>query len=417
MEAPLPLHEAARLRALENYRILDTLEEQCFQDIVELAAHICQAPIALISLVDRDRQWFKARIGLQAAQTPRELAFCAHAILSPGEVLEVPDAAQDRRFADNPLVTGDPRIRFYAGAPLAAPSGDALGTICVIDRVPRSLSPAQTSALRALSRQVVAQLELRRIGFEIADEKKRLETILAQREAELGVATQYLMGMIAPNSPLPLDWLYRPCGGVGGDGLGAHALEGGALSIFLLDACGHGIGAAVQAAAALSVLRPGGLSGVDYREPAKVLSALNRAFPMERNDYKYFTIWYGVYDLADRSLRFAASGHPPALLRSGNGEILELHRSGNLIGHLPDALFAEGRVQLPIGAMLLLYSDGVTESRDAQGHEFGLERLGEFTARYGDEDDFLQRLETRLLAFGGERPLEDDVALLRLRIP
>ncbi len=168
MNAPLPANEAARLRALYQYMILDTTEESGFDDIARLASFICEAPIALISLVDAQRQWFKSRVGLQATETPRAQAFCAHAILRPDEVMIVEDAARDPRFVDNPLVTGDPNIRFYAGAPLLAPGGEALGTICVIDRVPHDLAKNKIEALRTLSRMVVAQLELRRASAELA---------------------------------------------------------------------------------------------------------------------------------------------------------------------------------------------------------------------------------------------------------
>ncbi len=189
MKAPPAKYEEARIQALRGYGILDTLEEQSFNDITMLASFICDAPIALISLVDAERQWFKSRVGLQAAQTPREHAFCAHAILQPSDVMIVNDAMVDPRFLDNPLVTGDPHIRFYAGAPLVTPSGDALGTICVIDRAPRELPARKIEALRALSRQVVAQLELRRaIGeldrsaTELAAYQDRLESYQRQIE-------------------------------------------------------------------------------------------------------------------------------------------------------------------------------------------------------------------------------------------
>jgi PAS domain S-box-containing protein len=159
--ATAPQNEPERLGALREYEILDTEAEEKFDDLTLLARHICDTPIALISFVDADRQWFKSRIGLTTSQTPRAVSFCGHAILEE-DVMVVPDTAADERFADNPMVTGAPGIRFYAGAPLLTSTGYALGTLCVIDRKPRELTAEQLDALRALARQVVAQLELRR---------------------------------------------------------------------------------------------------------------------------------------------------------------------------------------------------------------------------------------------------------------
>ncbi|PYU72074.1 MAG: hypothetical protein DMG49_08260 [Acidobacteria bacterium] len=156
-----PVNEAARIAALEKYAILDTDPEQSFDDFTLLAAFVCRTPIALISLVDEDRQWFKSRVGMDASETSRDIAFCSTAILQ-SDVFVVPDALMDERFRDNPLVASDPHIRFYAGAPLINEDGYALGTLCVVDRSPRELAPEQREALKALSRLVLAQLEFRR---------------------------------------------------------------------------------------------------------------------------------------------------------------------------------------------------------------------------------------------------------------
>jgi anti-sigma regulatory factor (Ser/Thr protein kinase) len=153
--------EAARLDALRSYRILDTEPEQAFDDLTLLASQICATPIASISLVDENRQWFKSKVGISMTEASRSVAFCAHAIEQRG-LFVVPDAREDARFHDNPLVTAEPHFRFYAGVPLLTPEGHALGTLCVVDRVPRTLTEDQRSALTVLKRQVEAQLELRR---------------------------------------------------------------------------------------------------------------------------------------------------------------------------------------------------------------------------------------------------------------
>ena len=150
-------NESARLAALKKYRILDTDPERAFDDLTMLASNICGTPIALISLVDADRQWFKSRVGISVAETSRSVSFCTHAI-QHRDLYVVPDALDHATFRDNPFVVAENGIRFYAGAPLVTPQGYALGTLCVVDRVPRTLTSEQVEALDALRRQAEAQL-------------------------------------------------------------------------------------------------------------------------------------------------------------------------------------------------------------------------------------------------------------------
>jgi len=195
--APLPFNEPERLAALKALDILDTLPEPEYDDFTLLASRICGTPIALISLIDADRQWFKSRVGLDTPETPRDQAFCTHAIGSkPPELLTVDDTLKDERFHDNPLVTGPPGIRFYAGAPLVLEGGFALGTLCVIDREPRHLERGQREALGALARQLTARLELRTANKKLADRTRELESLHAENNQ--------LAGMVAHDLRNPL---------------------------------------------------------------------------------------------------------------------------------------------------------------------------------------------------------------------
>lgn len=196
MEPPIPDNEAERLKALKRYCVLDTQDEPAYDDITRLAAYICQTPIALISLVDRDRQWFKSGTGTDLKQTERGVSFCAHALLQPDTVMIVGNTLHDPRFKNNPLVVGEHRVRFYAGAPLVSRNGYALGALCVMDQKPRKLSEEQIDALRRLSRQVTELFELRllidrlestieenrRYQQELENYKNHIEMVNAQLE-------------------------------------------------------------------------------------------------------------------------------------------------------------------------------------------------------------------------------------------
>ena len=186
------IDEFARQRALDTYRVVDTIPEQAFDDITRLASMVCDAPIALVSLIDRDRQWFKSRTGLDLTEGKRDEAFCDHVIRQPDRLMEVPDATRDPRFADNPFVTGPDNIRFYAGMPLVTPGGAPIGTLCVLDRQPRELSGEQREGLAALARLTMNLMEARHREIDL----QRANFLAGQTEGE--TATQ-------PAAPAPPD--------------------------------------------------------------------------------------------------------------------------------------------------------------------------------------------------------------------
>src|SRR6266851_1198456 len=210
METDANGNEKARVEALRSYKILDTDPEKAFDDLTILASHICETPVALISLIDADRQWFKSRVGVSLTETPREVAFCAKAI-QQSDLFIVPDATKDPRFSSNPFVVSDPKIRFYAGAPFTSSDGYSLGTLCVVDVVPRELTPSQQNALVALARQVQAQFELRKNLLELRaalDERDKAEAERDRTITELQHALDHvkrLSGLLPACSVCKLD--------------------------------------------------------------------------------------------------------------------------------------------------------------------------------------------------------------------
>ncbi len=413
MQRPaLPPDEKHRLAALRALRLSEQSEER-FDRITQLAAEIFQVPMAFVSLVDRERQWFKSTVGLEVHETPRELSFCAHAILGEGALI-VPDAHQDARFADNPLVTGDPFLRAYMGRPLRLPGGEKVGTLCIADRVARDFSPAQEQILSRLAEVIEQEL---RMG-ELIDLQAQLLKTQRRLSDELAEAAKYVRSLIPPpcHEPVAIDWRYLPSEQLGGDCLGYHFLSETKVALYVLDICGHGVGAALLSVVLLDVLRSRALPGVDFADAAEVLEALNREFPFHRHG-RFFTIWYGVLDFAQRELTFSTAGHPPAVLIADNGDIQLLSSNGMATGCKEGAEYENVRRPFRAGDNLYVYSDGAYELRGATEEILSVEELARLFQRATLTKQPLEEVLKELKRRRGADTFVDDVSLLAVKMP
>jgi sigma-B regulation protein RsbU (phosphoserine phosphatase) len=244
----------------------------------------------------------------------------------------------------------------------------------------------------------------------------RLESTRKRLAGELDEAVKYVRSILpAPTAkPYVIDWCFEPSTELGGDAFGYHAIDGEHFAIYLLDVCGHGVGAALLSATAINLIRTGAFHGIDFRDPGAVLTELNKDFPMERHNGMYFTIWYGVYHAPTRTLRHACGGHPPALLLSPEGEIGEIRQPGPIVGFMPEALYTSGSIVVPPGSRLLLFSDGAYEVTKPDKSLLDFEEFKAFMAANGCAPDAFERLQKWLHSFQGPGPLEDDLTMVRV---
>ncbi|MEM9347017.1 MAG: GAF domain-containing SpoIIE family protein phosphatase [Planctomycetota bacterium] len=428
MIAPvLPENEEERLASLHALELLDSPKEERFDRIVSLTKAVMGVPIAYIALIDSDRQWFKAKQGMcdVVTETPRDESFCGHAILQD-QPLIVEDALKDPRFFDNPMVTAEPFVRFYAGHPLQSQSGHNVATLCVVDTTPRGFSDDDMIKFHHLA--AMAERELSMLGV-IATQRDMIETrnaLVASQQAlarELSEAADYVTQFLPArevgiDEPVHIDYQFIASSRLGGDLLGYHDIDEDHQAFWLLDVTGHGVGASLLSVSAGNAIRSGQLAA-DPREPAALIETLNNAFPMDRNNDKFFTIWYGVYQRSTRTLTYAAAGHHPAVLIDSEGDRQSLGMPGLMIGVIPDNKYQVQSIQVNPGSRLYLFSDGLYEVPGGEHSKMlGLDGIGDIIIQANQGNCSKTRLEQVLSLVntyrGGEASFDDDVSLLEV---
>ncbi len=422
LKAPALQNELERLNDLFSLNLLDTLCEQRFDHVVNLAKRVLDTEIAYLALIDKNRQWFKSKCGITADETGRDESFCGHTI-AQNQLMVVPDTLLDERFKDNPLVMGEPFVRFYAGYPLQGPNGLNIGTFCIADSSPRQLSESETQLL--IDFAALAQRELNL--HDVIESQNRLLELQSQLEkatktlqAEVDEAADFIHQKLPPrfeDEQFKLDWEFLACSQLGGDMFGFEKIGDRQFMIYLLDVAGHGIGASLLAVSAQNTLRQFMSKVQGIVSPASILSHLNNHFEMSLNQDRFFTMWCGVIDLDDRVMHYANAGHPAPVLFSCGQEPNALSQSSLMIGVSQDAPYTDLQVTLPPESRLILYSDGIIEEINNDDEQFGRQRLQQAyvdRCRTGECD--LSAITNCAREFNGQRPFADDLSIVELTI-
>ncbi len=379
--------ERARLQSLQDLQVLDTDEEERFDRVVRLAQGLFDVPMVAVSLIDTDRQWFKSRVGLDVRETPRSAAFCDHTIRKAGPMV-VTDATDDDRFRQNPLVTGDPNIRFYAGHPIQSPGGHPVGTLCLIDTEPRHMTAEQLDLLEDLAGWVEQELAL---DEELLRAREVQSALMPRRTAD--VAGYDIAGLCVPARDL------------GGDFFDWYFLDGG-FQVVLADVMGKGIPAAIIAASVRAVVR--GASQFNDLETAVNKAA--QALEMDLTDTDTFvTLFAGRLEPESGELTYADAGHGLTAVIDPQGQARWLDSEGLPLGVLSGDKWVADRVVLEPGDTLVSVSDGLLDLFESR--EAGLAAAIEVTV----EASTAQEIVERVSEFAAGRSTHDDATIVVLR--
>jgi len=368
--------EQERLADLQSLNLLDTPNEKRLDFFTHLAAKLLHAPMATISLVDVDRQWFKSRVGIELCQTDRNISFCTHTIRQEGPFI-IEDTLLDSRFSENLLVKNPPHIRFYAGHPLHGPRGHRIGSLCILDTHPRKLTSDEIELLQELALLTEKGLQT----FDLIDLQKRLleaqKQILQSRERlsrEVKEAAQFVTSLLPQplESPIHTRHLYTPSSELGGDCFHYHWVNDDLFAFYGIDVAGHGISSALLAISVLNALNALVRLRTDTITPHSTLELLNDAFPMAKQGNRFTTAWVGFYRPSTRTLEYSGAAHPSPLhfrwaADSGKPKLTSLAAKGLPLGILPDQKYESHQIPLQPGDHILLFSDGIYEVGTSSG--------------------------------------------------
>jgi serine phosphatase RsbU (regulator of sigma subunit) len=443
---PKHVKEEERLKYLESFQILDTPPEVDFEELTLLAAAICETPISLVSIVDNDRQWFKSKVGLDANETSRDVAFCAHAINGIDDIFIIEDARTDNRFFDNPLVTNDPFVTFYAGVVLKDDKNLPLGTLCVIDHSPRKLSLQQINALKAIARIAINLLGARRsrihqiqLKNQLIEANRQLEikrTIIEKKNEDVLKSLRYakrIQQAILPNKTIineafPDYFLfYKPKDIISGDFYWFNKVNGFYFGA-VVDCTGHGVPGAL-----MSMIGYNGLNRIilvqGILEPSNILDELNDfVIDSLKENESPDSITDGMdmalfrYNPANNELVFSAANRPILLMIDNEITELKPNKSGigrTVLRHPTFQRFNSFSIHLKKGDRFYIFTDGVTDQFNANGKKILMKRLKEslLQGNVGELKNQKKLLKTLFLDWMGEEEQTDDALFMGFEVP
>lgn len=403
---PIPENEARRVEALNQLDILDTHHEEAYDRLVDWASRICGTPIALISLVDSQRQWFKAAKGIDARETGRDVSFCAHAILQ-NQIFIVPDALEDERFADNPLVVGEPKIRFYAGIPLQHPNGETVGTLCVIDQKPKQLSQRQIDDLTSLADHANMLLAMR-----VAN--KTLTQYQSMLEEERNLMVELMKQMMRPEQldSSAIDYWIQPTEMMGGDLVCASRSPHDKYYVLLADSTGHGLPAVINLLPINQIFH----TMVSKSLPlALIIEEMNKTIKQQTPVDRFVAGIALCFDYYNRTVEVWNGGMPDALFINDDGEIVYRFKSVDMALGINEVEYRPRTLtyQWKSAGQIFICSDGLGDARDEFRNRMGTQVIEEVLVSSPRDERFSQVKQSVLKHLNG-RPAEDDISIVMI---